>query len=150
MTNEEAIKQLESFLNKITKSEPQEKPYMYGWVEGYMHLEDREALNMAIEALKRDAINMGETVTSGYIEPVGEDAPTIATTVEYPCEDVISRQQALEAFGLSEKTRKYGGDHSGYDTIMLYEVQDILENLPSVQPKIPPITITMNEPCMRG
>ena len=51
-----------------------------------------------------------------------------------PCEDCISRQQALDAFGLSEKTSKYGGDHSGYDTMMLYEIQDILEDLPSVKP----------------
>ena len=110
------------------------------------------AMEMGAESLRRDAINMGETVTSGYIEPVGEDnnVPTVTATVVYPCEDAVSRQQALEAFGLSEKTRKYGGDHSGYDTIMLYEVQDVLENLPSVQPKFPPITITMNEPCMRG
>lgn len=48
--------------------------------------------------------------------------------------DLISRQMALDAFGLSEKTRKYGGDHSGYDTRMLYEIQDTLENLPAVQP----------------
>lgn len=50
--------------------------------------------------------------------------------------DLISRQDALEAFGLSEKTRKYGGDHSGYDTRMLYEIQDVLEGLPSAQPDI--------------
>ena len=43
----------------------------------------------------------------------------------------ISRQDAIDAFGLSEKTRKYGGDHSGYDTMMLYEIQDVLESLPS-------------------
>ena len=49
-----------------------------------------------------------------------------------PCTDAISRQDALDALGLSEKTRKYGGDHSGYETIMLYEVQDIIEQLPSV------------------
>ena len=48
--------------------------------------------------------------------------------------DLISRQDALDAFGLSEKTRKYGGDHSGYDTRMLYEIQDVLEGLPSAQP----------------
>ena len=47
--------------------------------------------------------------------------------------DLISRQDAIDAFGLSEKTRKYGGDHSGYDTRMLYEIQDILEGLPSAQ-----------------
>ena len=49
--------------------------------------------------------------------------------------DCISRQDALEAFGLSEKTRKYGGDHSGYDTMMMYEIQDTIENLPPIQPK---------------
>lgn len=43
---------------------------------------------------------------------------------------LISYNAAIEAFGLSEKTRKYGGDHSGYDTRMLYEIQDTLENLP--------------------
>ena len=52
-----------------------------------------------------------------------------------PCGDAISRQAAIDAFGLSEKTRKYGGDHSGYDTMMLYEIQDILENLPPVTPQ---------------
>lgn len=41
----------------------------------------------------------------------------------------ISKQDALDAFGLSEKTRKYGGDHSGYDTRMLYEIQDTIESL---------------------
>lgn len=47
-------------------------------------------------------------------------------------DDLISRQDALDVFGLSEKTRKYGGDHSGYDPMMLYEIQDVLEGLPSV------------------
>ena len=50
--------------------------------------------------------------------------------------DLIDRQAAIDAFGLSEKTRKYGGDHSGYDTRMLYEIQDTLESLPSAQPEI--------------
>ena len=57
--------------------------------------------------------------------------------VSIPCaheNDLISRKTALDAFGFSEKTRKYGGDHSGYDTRMLYEIQDTLENLPAVQP----------------
>lgn len=45
--------------------------------------------------------------------------------------DLISRQDAIDAFGLSEKTRKYGGDHSGYNTMMLYEIQDVLESLTS-------------------
>ena len=52
-----------------------------------------------------------------------------------PCEDCISRQAVLDAFGLSEKTRKYGGDHSGYDTMMKYEIQDVIEDLPSVNPQ---------------
>lgn len=51
--------------------------------------------------------------------------------------DTISRQAALDAFGLSEKTRKYGGDHSGYKTMMLYEIQNVIENLPSAQRWIP-------------
>ena len=50
--------------------------------------------------------------------------------------DLIDRQAAIDAFGLSEKTRKYGGDHSGYDTRMLYEIQDTLESLPAVQQEI--------------
>ena len=51
-----------------------------------------------------------------------------------PEPDCVSRKTALDAFGLSEKTRKYGGDHSGYDTRMLYEIQDTLESLPAAQP----------------
>lgn len=50
-------------------------------------------------------------------------------------DDLISRQAVMDAFNLSEKTRKYGGDHSGYDTMMLYEIQDVIEDLPSVTPK---------------
>ena len=50
--------------------------------------------------------------------------------------DLIRRSDAIDAFGLSEKTRKYGGDHSGYNTMMLYEIQDVLESLPSAEPKI--------------
>jgi len=44
-------------------------------------------------------------------------------------DEYIRKQDALDAFGLSEKTRKYGGDHSGYDTRMLYEIQDTIESL---------------------
>ena len=51
--------------------------------------------------------------------------------------DLISRQAAIDAFGLSEKTRKYGGDHSGYGTMMLYEIQDTLESLSPAQQWIP-------------
>lgn len=69
-----------------------------------------DALEMAIEALEQKVDVSTNTL----------DIPT----------DTISRQAAMDAFGLSEKTRKYGGDHSGYDTMMLYEIQDILEDLP--------------------
>lgn len=44
-------------------------------------------------------------------------------------DEYICKQAAIDAFGLSEKTRKYGGDHSGYDTRMLYEIQDTIESL---------------------
>lgn len=46
-------------------------------------------------------------------------------------DEYICKQDMLDAFGLSEKTRKYGGDHSGYDTRMLYEIQDTIESLES-------------------
>ena len=52
-------------------------------------------------------------------------------------EDLISRQALLDAFGFSEKTRKWGGDHSGYDTMMLYEIQDVIESQPPVKPQEP-------------
>lgn len=45
--------------------------------------------------------------------------------------EYIRKQDALDAFGLSEKTRKYGGDHSGYDTRMLYEIHDALTGIPA-------------------
>lgn len=50
-----------------------------------------------------------------------------------PSGDAISRQSLLDAFGLSEKTRKWGGDHSGYNTMMLYEIQDVIESEPPVK-----------------
>lgn len=69
--------------------------------------------------------------------------------------DLISREAALKTFGLSEKSRKYGGDHSGYQTIMLYEVQDALEALPS-EPRWIPVSERLPEEgegvlwCTRG
>lgn len=45
---------------------------------------------------------------------------------------LIDADKLLNAFGLSEKTRKYGGDHSGYDTRMLYEIQDTIEDAAEV------------------
>lgn len=50
-------------------------------------------------------------------------------------DDLISRQALLDAFGFSEKTRKYGGDDSGYETLLRYEVQDIIEDAPTAYPK---------------
>lgn len=41
--------------------------------------------------------------------------------------DLIDRNLLLEDFGISEKTHKYGGDHSGYNTLMLYEIQNEIE-----------------------
>ena len=46
---------------------------------------------------------------------------------------LIDADKLLNAFGLSEKTRKYGGDHSGYDTLMLYEIQDTIEGAEEVE-----------------
>lgn len=47
--------------------------------------------------------------------------------------ELINREELLKAFGLSEKTRKYGGDHSGYSTWMLYEIQDTIEEAEEVE-----------------
>ena len=58
-----------------------------------------------------------------------DSLPTIEVS-----EDCISRAGLLKDFGLSEKSRKYGGDHSGYQKLMLYEIQDIIEDAPSVVP----------------
>lgn len=59
--------------------------------------------------------------------------PNFSTAEEVePCKDAVSRQWLLDYFGLSEQTRKHGGDYSGYDTRMLYEIQDAIEDAPSV------------------
>lgn len=76
--------------------------------------------------------------------------PSVTPKEPEPCEDAISRQAALDVFGLSEKTRKYGGDYSGYDTMMLYEIQDELEDLPSVTPKQRWIPLAEREPEKEG
>ena len=80
-----------------------------------------------------------ESIAEVFKIPVDElyDMPEqLGTNLAEVGTDAISRQDALEAFGLSEKTRKYGGDHSGYDTMMMYEIQDTIENLPPIQPEI--------------
>ena len=91
-----------------------------------------EACKVVIEALENQPTDAVDRVTiKEYLDSFGKDTNDTLQT----CENCISRQAALEAFGLSEKSRKYGGDHSGYDTLMKYEIQDILEDLPSVTPQ---------------
>lgn len=46
--------------------------------------------------------------------------------------DLISREALLKAFGLSKATRKHDGDGSGYKTMMLYEIQSIIEDAPEL------------------
>ena len=46
-------------------------------------------------------------------------------------DDYISRQAALDALGVTKNATKYGGDHSGYDTRMLYEIHDALTGIPA-------------------
>ena len=68
----------------------------------------------------------------------GEEADEIIKALEQEsCENAINRQALLDAFGFSEKTRKWGGDHSGYNTMMLYEIQDVIESQPPVNPQEP-------------
>ena len=71
--------------------------------------------------------------TEDWLEEA-EDYVSDLPTIEVE-EDCISREWLRNMFGLSEKTRKWGGDHSGYNTMMLYEIQDYIEEAPSVVPK---------------
>ena len=45
--------------------------------------------------------------------------------------EYIDRQVALDALGVTKNATKYGGDHSGYDTRMLYEIHDALTGIPA-------------------
>ena len=45
--------------------------------------------------------------------------------------EYIERQVALDALGVTKNATKYGGDHSGYDTKMLYEIHDALTGIPA-------------------
>ena len=112
MTREEAIEIFEEMLKAKEKLNKCGIKNEYRFIVGDFFY---EALNMAIDSLRIDRLYL-------LINERSE-------------EDCISRQAVLEAFNLSEKTHKYGGDHSGYDTMMLYEIQDVIEDLPSVQPK---------------
>ena len=90
--------------------------------EDIAHFESNEYVEKRIEDYNR-------MLKSGVLNCVKED---LQQTCNQLARDLVSRPAALDAFGVSEKTRKYGGDRSGYDTMMLYEIQDILEDLPSV------------------
>ena len=85
------------------------------------------------DAVSRQAVlDLLEDTNNGWIINEVSQLPSVNPQ---PCEDAISRQALLDAFGFSEKTRKWGGDHSGYNTMMLYEIQDIIESQPSVKPQ---------------
>ncbi len=45
--------------------------------------------------------------------------------------EYIERRAALDALGVTKNATKYGGDHSGYDTMMLYEIHDALTGIPA-------------------
>ena len=45
--------------------------------------------------------------------------------------EYIERQAAIDALGVTKNATKYGGDHSGYDTMMLYEIHDVLTGIPA-------------------
>ena len=45
--------------------------------------------------------------------------------------EYIERRVALDALGVTKNATKYGGDHSGYDTRMLYEIHDALIGIPA-------------------
>ena len=117
-------------------------------------MDDTISRQAAIEALERDMASLDHIIKGMSANDVRLDAyvsqrnqvnydiytinnlpPALGTNLAEVGTDCISRQDALEAFGLSEKTRKYGGDHSGYDTMMMYEIQDTIENLPPIQPE---------------
>ena len=71
-----------------------------------------------------------------YLQSSGFSEEQIDTIEKaFTSTDAISRQAVLDDFGFSEKTRKWGGDHSGYNTMMLYEIQDVIESQPPVKPQ---------------
>lgn len=103
----------------------------------------KEAVEMATKALEQepsgDLISRQAVIDALYdievikyridIENVIKALPPVKPQ---PCKDAISRQALLDDLGMTEKTRKYGGDHSGYNTMMLYEIQDVIESQPPV------------------
>lgn len=121
MTKEEAIDLLDNLI---------------GMVEDNHNSNYDTALQMAIKALEPEPCDVfDEYCNYKYPSDVELTEPNTATSM--PCEDAISRQALLDVFGFSEKTRKWGGDHSGYNTMMLYEIQDMIESAPSVNSQEP-------------
>ena len=50
--------------------------------------------------------------------------------------DLIKRDDVFKALGITDKSTKYGGDHSGYNTLMLYEIMDAIDSIPTAEPKM--------------
>ena len=50
--------------------------------------------------------------------------------------DLIRRDDVFEALGITDKSTKYGGDHSGYNTLMLYEIKGEIDSIPTAEPKV--------------
>ena len=50
--------------------------------------------------------------------------------------DLIRREDVFEALGITDKSTKYGGDHSGYNTLMLYEIKGAIDSIPTAEPKV--------------
>ena len=50
--------------------------------------------------------------------------------------DLIRREDVFEALGITDKSTKYGGDHSGYNTLMLYEIKGAIDSIPTAEPTI--------------
>lgn len=50
--------------------------------------------------------------------------------------DLVKRDDVFEALGITDKSTKYGGDHSGYNTLMLYEIKGAIDSIPTAEPTI--------------
>ena len=50
--------------------------------------------------------------------------------------DLIRREDVFEALGITDKSTKYGGDHSGYNTLMLYEIKGAIDSIPTAEPLV--------------
>ena len=47
--------------------------------------------------------------------------------------DLIRREDVFKALGITDKSTKYGGDHSGYNTLMLYEIKGAIDSIPNAE-----------------